>query len=76
MSATITATAMATDNTCNSNSRQYERIPHSLSPHRPSRWRSVLEAGEAALRAQGKQPAAIARTVLDHVQLHARRPDK
>lgn len=72
MSATIKATA-ATENTYNSNSRQHERIPHSLCPRRPNRWCNVLEA---ALRVQGKQRDASARTVLDHVRLHARRADK
>lgn len=68
---------MATDNTRNNNSnnRQHEYVQHSLDPHRPSRWRNVLEAGEAAMRARGMQPA-VNGTVLDHARLYARRAGK
>lgn len=54
----------------NGNQQQQLQISHSLYPNRPSRWRNVLEAGEATLRARGMQPAVAILAVLS-AQAHA-----
>ncbi|MHB1351737.1 MAG: hypothetical protein ACYCWA_00315 [Thiobacillus sp.] len=53
---------MATEKNLNSNNNCVIPIPL-----RPSRWRNVLEAAEAAARARGERPA-VSRTVLDHAR--------